>query len=79
LPQTTLKRYFALPETMFLLQPLRPWFRNLGKRLIQTPKVCLNDSGPLASLLGAAENFIKAWSRLASGEANGQKSIGLAD
>ena len=54
-------------------------YRIPDQGLIQTPKVCLNDSGPLASLLGAAENFIKAWSRLASGEANGQKSIGLAD
>jgi predicted AAA+ superfamily ATPase len=45
LPQTTLKRYFALLETMFLVQLLRPWFRNLGKRVIQTPKVYLNDSG----------------------------------
>lgn len=53
LPQTTLKRYFALLETMFLVQLLRPWFRNLGKRLIQTPKVYLNDSGLLAHLLGA--------------------------
>lgn len=74
-----LKRYFALLETMFLLQPLRPGFRNLGKRLIQSPKVCLNDSGPLAYLPGAPENFIKARSRLGSREANGQKSIRLAD
>lgn len=70
---------FALLETMLLVQPLRPWLRNLGKRLIQTHKVYLNDSGPSAYLLGAAEHFIKAWSRLASREANGHKSMRLAD
>jgi predicted AAA+ superfamily ATPase len=54
LPQTTLKRYFALLENTFLVQLLRPWARNLGKRVIQTPKVYLNDSGLLAYTLGAS-------------------------
>src|SRR5665811_1553775 len=45
LPQTTLKRYFALLEAMFLVQLLRPWSSNLGQRLIQTPKVYLDDTG----------------------------------
>jgi predicted AAA+ superfamily ATPase len=53
LPQTTLKRYFALLEGTFLVQLLRPWARNLGKRLIHSPKVYLNDSGLLAYALGA--------------------------
>jgi predicted AAA+ superfamily ATPase len=53
MPQTTLKRYFALLEGTFLVQLLRPWARNLGKRVIQTPKVYLNDSGLLAHTLGA--------------------------
>ena len=39
LPQTTLKRYFALLEATFLVQLLRPWSGNLGQRVIQTPKV----------------------------------------
>lgn len=38
LPQTTLKRYFALLERTFLVQLLRPWARNLGKRVIQLPR-----------------------------------------
>ncbi len=42
LPQTTLKRYFALLEATFLVQLLRPWSSNLGQRIIQTPKVYLN-------------------------------------
>lgn len=59
LPQTTLKRYFALLEATFLVQLLRPWARNLGKRIIQTPKVYLNDTGLLAYLLGATADRLK--------------------
>jgi len=59
LPQTTLKRYFALLEGTFLVQLLRPWSRNLGKRVIQTPKVYLNDSGLLAHTLGATVDRLK--------------------
>ena len=52
IPQTTLKRYFALLEATFLVQLLRPWARNIGKRVIQTPKIYVNDSGLLAYLQG---------------------------
>lgn len=65
LPQTTLKRYFALLEGTFLVQLLRPWARNLGKRVIQTPKVYLNDSGLLAHSLGATVERLKAERNLA--------------
>src|ERR1700723_901030 len=59
LPQRTLQRYFALLEATFLVQLLRPWSRNIGKRVIQTPKVYLNDSGLLAYLLGATVDRVK--------------------
>ena len=59
LPQTTLKRYFALLEATFLVQLLRPWARNLGQRAIQTPKVYLNDTGLLTHLLGATVDRLK--------------------
>lgn len=65
LPQTTLKRYFALLEGTFLVQLLRPWARNLGKRVIQTPKVYLNDSGLLAHTLGATVERLKTEGSLA--------------
>jgi predicted AAA+ superfamily ATPase len=39
IPQTTLKRYVALLETAFLLQAVPAWFRNLGKRLVKSPKI----------------------------------------
>jgi hypothetical protein len=59
LPQTTLKRYFALLESTFLVQLLRPWATNLGQRVIQTPKVYLNDTGLLSYLLGITIDRIK--------------------
>jgi len=65
LPQTTLKRYFALLQGTFLLQLLRPWARNLGKRVIQTPKVYLNDSGLLAHALGGTVDRLKTEKSLA--------------
>ncbi len=52
LPQSTLKRYFALLETMFLVQLLPPWHTNIGKRLVKTPKVLLTDTGLAAHLMG---------------------------
>jgi uncharacterized protein len=52
LPQTTLKRYFSLLETTFLVQLLRPWSVNTGQRVIRTPKIYLNDTGLLSHLLG---------------------------
>ncbi len=50
LPQTTLKRYFSLLETLFLVYRLPAWERNLGKRLVKAPKVFLPDSGLQAYL-----------------------------
>jgi predicted AAA+ superfamily ATPase len=67
LPQTTLKRYFALLEATFLVQLLRPWSSNLGQRLIQTPKVYLDDTGLLAHLLGLTADRLKVDGTLAGG------------
>lgn len=52
LTQTTLKRYFTLLETLFLVVRLPAWDRNPGKRLVKSPKVFLSDSGLLAHLAG---------------------------
>jgi uncharacterized protein len=52
IPTTTLKRYLALLEMVFLFQPLPPWFANLGKRLVKSSKIYLCDSGLLAHLAG---------------------------
>lgn len=50
--QTTLKRYMALLETTFLIQMLPAWSANLGKRLVKSPKLILNDTGLLGYLSG---------------------------
>lgn len=52
LAQTTLKRYFALLLTTFLVTDVPAWSANLSKRLVKTPKIYLNDSGLMAHLLG---------------------------
>ena len=52
LPQSTLKRYFALLEMLFLVVRLPSWERNAGKRLVKAPKVFLPDSGLLCHFLG---------------------------
>ena len=52
MPQTTLQRYWSLFEATFLVRSLPPWSANLGKRLVKTPKVLLNDSALLCYLCG---------------------------
>jgi predicted AAA+ superfamily ATPase len=53
LPHTTLTRYLALLETVFLVHRLPAWSRNLGKRLVKAPKLHLVDSGLACYLIGA--------------------------
>lgn len=57
MPQTTLKRYLALLETTFLVLAVPAWFRNIGKRLVKSPKLILSDSGLLAHLLGGGRGL----------------------
>lgn len=52
LPQTTLKRYLALFEAIFILHTLPAWTKNLNKRLVKSPKIFLNDTGLISYLLG---------------------------
>jgi hypothetical protein len=58
LSQTTLKRYFSLLETLFLVVRLPSWERNMGKRMVKAPKVFLPDSGLLAHLAGVTEDAL---------------------
>ena len=44
--------YRDLLEGIFMIRVLPPWFENLGKRLIKSPKVYIRDSGILHFLLG---------------------------
>jgi len=53
MPVSTLKRYFALLEAVFLIQQVRAWVpRNLSQRAIKSPKIHLTDTGLAAALMG---------------------------
>lgn len=67
LPQTTLKRYFALLEMLFLVVRLPSWERNAAKRLVKAPKVFLPDTGLLAYLQGHTPQSIAALPGLPGG------------
>lgn len=49
---STLRRYLALLEALFIVQPLPAWSANLGKRLVKAPKLHLIDAGLAAHLQG---------------------------
>ncbi|MBI2435854.1 MAG: ATP-binding protein [Candidatus Hydrogenedentes bacterium] len=53
LPNTTLTRYLALLETLFLVHRLPAWSRHFGKRLVKAPKIHVVDSGLASHLIGA--------------------------
>jgi predicted AAA+ superfamily ATPase len=50
-------RWFGVLELSFLVDPLPPYFRNIGKRLVKSPKLHFGDTGLAASLAG-----VDAWS-----------------
>ncbi len=49
---TAVNHYRDLLAGAFMIRVLPPWFENLGKRLVKSPKVYLRDSGVLHFLLG---------------------------
>jgi predicted AAA+ superfamily ATPase len=60
IPATTLKRYLALLEAVFLFVPLPAWTGNIGLRAAKAPKAMLGDTGLAASLLGADQGRLTA-------------------
>lgn len=48
----TVQRHLKLLEGAFMIRILRPWYENLGKRLVKSPKLYVRDSGLFHSLLG---------------------------
>ena len=50
----TVSRYLDLMVDLLLVRRLTPWRRNVGKRLVKSPKVYIRDSGILHALLGLA-------------------------
>lgn len=49
---TTVRRHLDILCGALVVRTLPPWFENLGKRQVKSPKVYLRDSGLLHSLLG---------------------------
>ncbi len=47
----TVRRYLDLMTSALVLRQLQPWFENLGKRQVKSPKVYIIDSGLLHALL----------------------------
>ena len=58
--QTSLKRYFALLEMLFLVVRLPSWQRNPSKRWVKAPKVFLPDSGLLCHLMATTAERMNA-------------------
>jgi predicted AAA+ superfamily ATPase len=48
---TTVRNYVDLLESLFVVRQLRPWFENVGKREVKSPKIYIEDSGLLHTLL----------------------------
>ncbi len=49
---TTVRRHLDALSGAYVLRLLPPWFENLGKRQVKSPKLYVRDSGLLHSLLG---------------------------
>lgn len=73
IPMTTLRRYFQLLHSLFIIHTLPAWSRNIKKRIVKSPKIFFVDTVILLQLLNlnetrleqspkilgrAAENFI---------------------
>lgn len=54
LSQPTVRRYLDLLTGALVLRQLQPWYENLSKRQVKSPKVLIADSGLLHALLGIA-------------------------
>lgn len=65
IPQTSLKRYTALLEQLFLIETLPAYSGNLGKRLTRSAKLYFTDTGLLSTLQGLTWSKIKFENSLA--------------
>lgn len=47
LTHTTVQRYIDILEQAFLVRRLEPWFVNISKRIVKSPKIYIRDTGNL--------------------------------
>lgn len=52
IPNSTLGRYMAMLEAVFIVYTLPAWTSNLGRRLVKAPKLYFTDTGIACFLLG---------------------------
>lgn len=50
--ETAARHYLDILSGAFMVRQLPPWFENVGKRLVKSPKIYLRDTGLLHVLLG---------------------------
>jgi hypothetical protein len=56
LSDKTVRSYLDILSGAFMVRQLQPWFENLGKRQVRSPKIYLRDSGLLHSLLNIPDS-----------------------
>jgi predicted AAA+ superfamily ATPase len=52
---TTARRYLDILTGTFMVSALQPWFENISKRQVKTPKIFFRDSGIFHSLIGVSD------------------------
>jgi hypothetical protein len=52
LTHKTMKEYADILTGTFMIRQLQPWYENIGKRQVKTPKIYIRDSGIFHTLLG---------------------------
>jgi len=50
--ESSVRKYLDTLEQVCMVRVLQPWFENLGKRQVKSPKIIFRDSGILHALLG---------------------------
>jgi predicted AAA+ superfamily ATPase len=53
--ESTVRRHLDWLTQTFMVRQLQPWFENLGKRQVKSPKLYFRDTGLLHELLGLAD------------------------
>lgn len=53
----TARSYLDILTGTFMVRQLQPWYENIGKRQVKSPKIYFRDSGLLHSLLGLTDMF----------------------
>jgi hypothetical protein len=53
--ETTVRRHLDHLVSTFAVRALQPWYENIGKRQVRSPRVYLSDAGILHTLLGIRE------------------------